>query len=206
MTLRQLEILNYKNIGEANLTFSPNINCFIGRNGEGKTNLLDAIYFLSFTRSATNHIDSMNLKHGEDVMMIRGFYELDHAEEEIQCGLRRGQAKQFRRNKKIYKKLSEHIGLLPAILVSPSDTNLILGGSEERRRFIDIVISQYNKDYINSLNRYDKAQIQRNVILKGISEGKMADSSDELLGVYEEIMAEEGEKIYKERKTSSPST
>lgn len=201
MTLKQLEILNYKNISEANLTFSPNINCFIGRNGEGKTNLLDAIYFLSFTKSATNHIDSMNLRHGEDIMMLRGIYELNEAEEEIQCGLRRGQAKQFRRNKKLYKKLSEHIGLLPAILVSPSDTNLILGGSEERRRFIDIVISQYNKDYINSLNRYDKALLQRNSILKNISEGKMPDANDELLAIYEEVMAVEGEKIYKERKT-----
>lgn len=188
--LKRLEILNYKNIESTLLEFSPNVNCFIGQNGEGKTNLLDAIYFLSFTKSATNHIDSMNIRHGEDMMMLKGIYDDD---EEVVCGLKRGQAKQIRRNKKLYKRISDHIGLFPLILISPNDQQLILGGSEERRRFMDQVISQYDHNYLHSLTRYNQALQQRNKLLK------QEEISNELLVIYEEIMAEEGEKIYAAR-------
>ena len=200
MILKRLEILNYKNIGETSVEFSPNVNCFVGQNGQGKTNLLDAIYFLSFTKSATNHIDSMNIRHGEDVMMLKGVYDLNGTEETIQCGLKRGQAKQMRRNMKLYKRMSEHLGLLPVILVSPNDSELIGGGSEERRKLMDVVISQYNKDYLGSLMRYSKALQQRNSILKQFEDSPISGSVDELLDMYDEMMAEEGVKIYAERK------
>lgn len=200
MILKRLEILNYKNIGETSVEFSPNVNCFVGQNGQGKTNLLDAIYFLSFTKSATNHIDSMNIRHGEDVMMLKGVYDLNGTEETIQCGLKRGQAKQMRRNMKLYKRMSEHLGLLPVILVSPNDSELIGGGSEERRKLMDVVISQYNKDYLGNLMRYGKALQQRNSILKQFEDSPISGSVDELLDMYDEMMAEEGVKIYAERK------
>lgn len=194
MNLKHITILNYKNIGEAELDFSPNINCFVGSNGEGKTNIIDAIYFLSFTKSATNSIDSLNIKHGEELMMLQGIYDLNGTDEEISCGLKLHQKKQFKRNKKPYKRLAEHIGLLPIILVSPNDQELILGGSEERRRFMDLVISQYNPAYINLLIRHNKALQQRNQLLK------MEEEPDaDIMAMYEEIMASTGEAIYRER-------
>lgn len=194
MTLNHITILNYKNIKEAELDFSPNINCFVGTNGEGKTNVLDAIYFLSFTKSATNAIDSQNVRHGEEFFMIQGQYELNGNMEEVSCGLKLHQKKQFKRNKKAYTKLSEHIGLLPLILVSPNDHELILGGSDERRKFIDIVISQYNPSYINLLMRHNAALQQRNILLKQEEEPDV-----EILNAYEEVMASCGEQIFKLR-------
>lgn len=200
MILKRLEILNYKNIRDASVEFSPNVNCFVGQNGQGKTNLLDAIYFLSFTKSATNHIDSMNIRHGEEMMMLKGIYDLNGTEETVQCGLKRGQAKQMRRNMKLYKRMSEHLGLLPVILVSPNDSELIGGGSEERRKLMDVVISQYNKDYLGNLMRYIKALQQRNSILKQFEDSSLSGNADELLEMYDEMMAEEGVKIHAERK------
>lgn len=194
MTLNHITILNYKNIKEAELDFSPNINCFVGTNGEGKTNVLDAIYFLSFTKSATNAIDSQNVRHGEEFFMIQGQYELNGNKEEVSCGLKLHQKKQFKRNKKAYTKLSEHIGLLPLILVSPNDHELILGGSDERRKFMDIVISQYNPSYINLLMRHNAALQQRNTLLKQEEEPDV-----EILNAYEEVMASCGEQIFKLR-------
>jgi len=194
VTLEKITILNYKNIQEAELHFSPHINCFIGSNGEGKTNVLDAIYFLSFTRSATNAIDSLNIRHGEEFFMLQGNYQLNGQEEEVTCGLRLHQKKQFKRNKKAYKRMSEHIGLLPLILVSPNDQELILGGSDERRRFMDIVISQYSPTYIPLLSRYNSALQQRNILLKQDDE-----PDPEVLTAYEEVMAQTGELLFQQR-------
>ncbi len=203
MILQSLSIINYKNIAQADLRFSPKINCFVGNNGEGKTNVLDAIHFLSFTRSATNAIDSLNIRHGENMMMLSGHYDLNGTPEDITCGLRLHQKKTFRRNQKAYKRMSEHIGLLPLILVSPGDNGLILGGSEERRRFIDIVISQYSPTYLALLSRHNKALQQRNVLLRQCSlpdrpEAQPGNLGD-MLAIYEEIMAQTGEAIFAER-------
>ena len=141
MILKRLSILHYKNIAQAELSMSNKINCFIGMNGEGKTNLLDAIYFLSMCKSSTTSQDSQVIMHDEDMMALQGYYEFeDGTPEVIHCGLKRGQKKIVRRGKKAYKKLSEHIGFIPLIMVSPADQLLIAGGSEERRRFLDIVI------------------------------------------------------------------
>ena len=197
MILSRLTLLNYKNIAEATLEFSPKINCFVGSNGEGKTNVLDAIHFLSFTRSATNTVDALNIRHGEEMMMLSGTYDMgEGVEETFTCGQRLHQKKVFRRGQKAYKRMSEHIGLLPLILVSPNDNELILGGSEERRRFMDMVISQYNTTYMASLMRYNKALQQRNAMLKQAAE---AEISLDMLSIYEQMMATEGEYIYKER-------
>ena len=194
MNLKHITILNYKNIKDAELDFSPNINCFIGSNGEGKTNILDAIYFLSFTKSSINAVDSQNIRHGEEFFMLQGLYDLNGTQEEISCGLKRGQKKQFKRNKKAYKKMSEHIGLLPLILVSPNDHELINGISDGRRRFMDVVISQYDPSYMNLLIRYNNALQQRNSMLK-----QEAEPDPEIMEAFEEVMAATGEQIYRLR-------
>lgn len=195
MTLKHLSILNYKNIEEAELDFSPGLNCVIGCNGEGKTNLLDAIRFLSLCKSLGVTQDSLCIRHEQDFFMLKGQYECeDETLEEIQCSLKRGQKKIMRRQGKPYKRLAEHIGLIPIVLVSPSDGLLIAGGSEERRRFIDVVISQMDLPYLDSLTRYNKALLQRNALLK------MEPPCDaEILSLWEEQMAIEGEFIYQRR-------
>ena len=167
MILQRISILNYKNIAQADLSFSPKLNCFIGDNGEGKTNVLDAIHFLSLCKSTTTSIDSLCVRHGEEYAVLQGSYEReDGSHEEIYCGIKRGQKKVLRRNKKAYKRLTEHIGLIPLAIVSPSDAGLIADGSEERRRFMDVVISQYDRTYMEALLNYNKALQQRNALLK----------------------------------------
>lgn len=189
--------MNYKNVREASLDFSPKMNCFIGCNGEGKTNLLDAVYYLSFCRSAYTSVDAHVIRHGEDFFMLDGFYLNEDGEEEnIFCGMKRGTKKHVKRNKKEYKKLSAHIGLIPLIFVSPSDTSLISGGSEERRHLMDVVISQYDVTYIDVLNRYNKALQQRNSLLKSDDE-----PDEELMSLWEEQMASYGELLYEKRKS-----
>ena len=196
MFLRQLSILNYKNISDASLGFSSKINCFIGDNGEGKTNVLDAIHFLSLAKSATTSMDSQAIMHGQDLMALEGNYEHEDGTPEcIHCGLKRGQKKVLRRGKKAYRRLAEHIGLIPIVTVSPADQWLIAGGSEERRHFLDIVISQYNHTYLDALVRYNKALQQRNTLLKQEEE-----PDNELMALLEEEMARVGTYIYEERK------
>ena len=211
MILRKLSILNYKNIREAQLELSPKMNCFIGPNGVGKTNVLDAVYYLSFCRSASNPIDSQVIRHEEPFCMLEGVYSEDAGNSEdseyfevISVGMKRGQKKHFKRNKKEYRRLSEHIGLIPLVVVSPSDTLLIEGGSEERRRLMDVVISQYDRSYIDHLVRYNNVLAQRNTLLKmdGQADSPTAQSYDPaLMQIWEEQMAEEGEQLYERRKT-----
>lgn len=195
MILKRISILNYKNLEQVELDCSPKMNCFIGQNGMGKTNLLDAVYYLSFCKSATNPIDSQNMMHQQDFFVIQGFYETETGDtEEIYCGMKRRQKKQFKRNKKEYTRLSDHIGFIPLVMVSPSDSELISGGSEERRRFMDVVISQYDKEYLEALIRYNKALQQRNTLLKN-EQG----FDEELMEVWEEMMAASGEVVYRKR-------
>lgn len=192
MILEKLSVINYKNIAEATLEFSPKINCLIGQNGVGKTNVLDAIYYLSFCHSANNPIDSQVIKHGTEFFVLEGSYE-DNMH--IYCGMKRGTKKHFKRDKKEYRRLSEHIGLIPIVVVSPSDTLLIEGGSEERRRLMDMVISQYDHGYMDAMNRYNKALQQRNTMLK-----QDEDPNIDIISLFEEQMAIEGERIYQSRK------
>ena len=211
MILRKLSILNYKNISEAQLELSPKMNCFIGPNGAGKTNVLDVVYYLSFCRSASNPIDSQVIRHEEPFCLIEGEYEDEMRNEKgemgngiitphreiVSVGMKRGQKKHFKRNKKEYRRLSEHIGLIPLVVVSPSDTLLIEGGSEERRRLMDMVISQYDRTYIDHLSRYNTALAQRNTLLK--MEDQTPDPA--LMQIWEEQMAEEGEQIFLRRRS-----
>ena len=192
MILEKLSVINYKNIAAATLELSPKINCLIGQNGVGKTNVLDAIYFLSFCHSASTPIDSQVIRHGEEFFMLEGSYDEDM---HIIAAMKKGAKKHFKRNKKEYKRLSEHIGLIPIVVVAPSDTLLIEGGSEERRRLMDMVISQYDRSYIDAMNRYNKALQQRNALLKLEEE-----PDNDVISLFEEQMAVEGEKIYQRRK------
>lgn len=195
MILENISIINYKNIKGVNLDLSPKINCLIGHNGVGKTNFLDAIYYLSFCRSANNPIDSQIIMHDENFFMLEGNYHTEQGDiENIYCGMKRGTKKHFKRNKKEYKRLSQHIGLVPLIYVSPSDSSLIEGGSEERRRLMDVVISQYDHSYIELLSNYNKALQQRNALLKMEEE---PDSS--LLDIWEQEMARNGELLFQKR-------
>jgi len=207
MILKKLQILNYKNIREATLELSPKINCFIGPNGVGKTNFLDAIYYLSFCRSASNPIDSQVIRHNEPFCMLEGEYDDGSAPMTVSAGLKRGVKKHFKRNKKEYKRLSEHIGLIPLVIVSPADTLLIEGGSEERRKLMDMVIAQYDRPYMDHLNRYNTALAQRNSLLRQASAsmeatapGTPATTYDpSLMQILEEQMATEGEALYRRR-------
>lgn len=195
MILENISIINYKNIKGVNLDLSPKINCLIGHNGVGKTNFLDAIYYLSFCRSANNPIDSQIIMHDENFFMLEGNYRTEQGDmENIYCGMKRGTKKHFKRNKKEYKRLSQHIGLVPLIYVSPSDSSLIEGGSEERRRLMDVVISQYDHSYMELLSNYNKALQQRNALLKMEEE---PDSS--LLDIWEQEMARNGELLFQKR-------
>lgn len=204
MILNRLSIINYKNIQEATLTLSPKMNCFIGPNGTGKTNLLDAVYYLSFCRSAYTSVDSQVIRHDQDFFVVEGDYTDDRGMQgdnqdelrklSIYCGMKRGTKKHFKCNKKEYKRLSQHIGLIPLIFVSPADTYLVDGGGEERRRLMDMVISQYDNLYLDALNRYNKALQQRNTLLKMEEEPDL-----ELMRIWEEQMAAEGEVIYQKR-------
>lgn len=169
MILRKLSILNYKNILQAEVVFSPKMNCFFGNNGMGKTNLLDVIHYLSFCKSHINTLDSQIINNDQEMCVIQGEYDYEGRAEDIFCAIRRRQRKQFKRNKKEYEKLSEHIGLLPLVMVSPADSDLIRGGSDERRRFLDLIISQQDKQYLHALIQYNKALLQRNMLLKNQS-------------------------------------
>lgn len=187
MILNGISLLNYRNLQEVNIEFSPKINCLIGSNGMGKTNLLDAVYYLSFCKSAVNASDSSNIMHDAPFFMLQGnYYSSRGVDSEVSCGLKRGDKKQFRRDGKVYDRLSDHIGTVPLVMVSPADTELIAGGSEERRRFMDVVISQYDKEYLQSLIRYNRALQQRNAMLRGERE-----PDAEMMSLIEEMMVEE---------------
>lgn len=195
MILQNISILNYKNIRSANLELSPKMNCLIGHNGEGKTNFLDAVYYLSFCRSAFNPIDSQLITHETDFFVLEGLYLTDDGDEEsIYCGMKRGVKKHFKRNKKEYKRLSQHIGLIPLIFVSPADSALIEGGSDTRRHLMDVVIAQYDRIYIEALALYNKALQQRNALLKMEQEPDPA-----LMEIWEQQMAEQGEILFERR-------
>jgi len=197
MYLERLNLINFKNVREADLTFSEKINCLIGHNGAGKTNVLDSIYFLSHCKSFYNTLDTQCARHGSDFMVIEGHYVMeDGRDERVYCGLQAGKHKKFKRNDKVYKRLSDHIGLLPLVIVSPADQTLINGGSSERRRLVDSIISQRDHEYLHLLIRYNNALQQRNALLK--QEGKV---QDEVIDVWDYQLSEYGTEIFKRRKT-----
>ena len=197
MYLKNLSVINYKNISQTDLEFSPKFNCFIGNNGMGKTNLLDTIYYLSFCKSYFSSSDKQNVKHDEPFFMLQGTYRKNEAEEMLSCGYKKGQKKKFKRDDIEYKKLSDHIGLFPLVLISPYDQNLIQGGSEERRKFMDGVISQYNKGFLQDLIAYNRTLLQRNQLLKQFASERYFD--EETLLIYDQQLIHYGTRIYEAR-------
>ena len=166
MILESLSLINYKNFEAETFQFDPKINCFTGNNGVGKTNTLDAIYHLSFGKSYFNPITSQNIKHGEEFFVIEGNYQKNDRPEKIVVSAKKGQKKIIKRNSKAYDKFSEHIGFLPLVIISPADRDLIIEGSDTRRKFIDGVISQGDSKYLDVLIKYNKILAQRNSLLK----------------------------------------
>lgn len=197
MILEQISCLNYRNIAECNLRFSPKFNCFLGNNGMGKTNLLDAIYYLSLTKSHLNPLDSQLVRHNEPFLMVEGQYDFDSQKETIKASIRPRVKKTFSHNGKAYTRISDHIGLIPIVLIAPSDQQLIADGSEERRRFIDIVISQCDPRYLNTLTRYNNILKNRNDLLKQLAENTSTDST--LLDIYDCQLNDEAQYIYAKR-------
>lgn len=187
------------------MEFAPKLNCFVGLNGQGKTNVLDAIYLLSFAKSAFTSQDSLNITHGEEMAFVQGVYSglgderISGLVEQmtISCGIKRGQKKQFRRDKKDYPRLIDHIGLIPLVMISPSDQQLIDEGSDERRRFMDVVICQLDRHYLDCLTKYNALLKQRNALLKQYADAGFP--PDDLLAVLEEQMIEPAEYIFKAR-------
>jgi DNA replication and repair protein RecF len=198
MYLKQLSVINFKNYAEAGLTFSDGVNVFTGNNGAGKTNLLDAIHYLSLCKSYFNPIDSQQIKQGADFFIINGVFDKNDYQEAIACAVKRNQKKQFKRNKKDYQRLADHIGFLPLVMVSPYDISIIIEGSEERRKFIDNVISQTDNSYLDELITYNKVLLSRNALLKNIAETGRYDPH--LLEVMDEQLTVSGDRIFEKRK------
>jgi DNA replication and repair protein RecF len=198
MWLQKLSVINFKNYSEAELSFSDGVNAFTGNNGAGKTNILDAIHYLSLCKSFLNQIDSQQIKQGEDLFMIQGTFLKDEKDEVIYCGLKRNHKKKFKRNKKEYQRLADHIGIFPLVMISPNDISLIIEGSEERRKFIDNVISQTDSQYLEELISYNKSLTNRNALLKQIAVSGKYDPT--LMEIYDEQMIDSGGKIFEKRK------
>ncbi len=196
--LNKLSLIQFKNYEEASLEFSPKINCLVGDNGVGKTNLLDAIHYLSLTKSFFNNIDQQNIQHGKEFFVIQGEFIRNGHAEKIFCSVRQNKKKIVRRNNKDYERFADHIGLFPVVMISPADSSLILEGSEQRRRFMDTVISLYDKQYLHALIRYNRALMQRNKLLKQF-EFKRENFWDEL-ELWDTQLVVPGNEIYRKRK------
>src|SRR4051812_38593738 len=197
MFLKQLSLINFKNYASFEAIFSEKINCFVGNNGMGKTNLLDAIHYLSFCKSFFNAVDSQNIKHNEGFFVLQGHFDKQGEESEVYCGLKRNQKKIFKKNKREYERLSEHIGQFPLVMISPSDSELINNSSEIRRKFLDGIISQYDKVYLDKLIAYNQVLKQRNALLKHFADTHAFDS--ESLDIWDEQLAVHGKVILDKR-------
>ncbi|MCL4119747.1 UNVERIFIED_CONTAM: hypothetical protein GTU68_066466 [Idotea baltica] len=197
MILKSLSLLNYKNFDSKSFVFNDKINCIVGNNGIGKTNVLDAIYHLSFGKSYFNPVATQNIKHDEDFFVVNGDYAKHDKNEKVIVSLKRGQKKVIKRNGKAYEKFSEHIGFLPLVIISPADRDLIIEGSTTRRKFIDSVISQSDTNYLSDLIKYNKVLAQRNALLKyfALNHTYNADT----VAVYNAQLTDYGSKIFKKR-------
>lgn len=198
MFLKELSLTNYKNFESLKFSFDTKIICFVGLNGVGKTNILDSIYHLSYTKSYFNPIPSQNIKHGETFFFISGRYMIHDKEENILVSLKKGDKKIIKRNNKLYKKFSDHIGKIPLVLISPDDRNLIIEGSETRRKFIDGIISQTDKEYLNNLIDYNKTLKQRNALLKMFYDN--SENIRKTIDIYDSQLSSDAQKIYDKRR------
>jgi len=198
MHLQSLHLTNFKNYGECQLEFSSGINCFVGNNGVGKTNVLDAIHYLSLTKSFFNQTEGLSIQHDKDFFIINGVFSDDYGEDIIVCSFVRQKQKTVKRNGKEYERLSDHIGRYPAVMVSPADSSLITGGSEERRKFLNKIISQYNSEYLDSLLTYNRALQARNKLLKTYSSTPRYD--EDMLSSYDIQLHRYADIIHRERR------
>lgn len=198
MYLKTLSLFNYKNFSEAAFEFDHKINCFVGKNGIGKTNILDAIYHLSYGKSYFNPLAVQNIKHGEEFFVIDGDFEIKERTEQIICSLKKNQKKILKRNGKLYEKFSDHIGLIPLVIISPADCDLIVEGSETRRKFMDTVISQSDSKYLQDVIKYQKVLQQRNALLKYFALNHVFEK--ETLAIYNEQLQQYGLAIFEKRK------
>ena len=193
MYLQKLKLTNFKNYQQADLEFCPKINCFVGNNGIGKTNILDAIHYLSLTKSFFNNIDSSNIRHGEEFFIIQGVFSKNGDDDTVLCSFQRSRQKTLKRNNKDYQRLSDHVGRYPVVMISPADSALVAEGSEERRKFLNKIISQYDGEYLDSVLKYNKALQQRNTLLK------KGDIEMEMLSVWDSQLMKYGQYIFGER-------
>ena len=199
MYLQKINLINFKNYEQAEIFFSEKVNCFIGDNGVGKTNILDAIYYLSFCKSYFNSIDSQNIKHEQSFFSIHGnYYKKGDKKDVVSCIQKRNSRKVFKLNKKEYERLADHIGHFPLVMISPYDRDLINEGSDVRRKYIDGVISQFDKFYLDDLLKYNKALYQRNSLLKKFSENNYFDLDS--LEIWNDQLIKIGNKLFEKRK------
>ncbi|HEX2394072.1 MAG TPA: DNA replication and repair protein RecF [Bacteroidales bacterium] len=197
MYLESVSLIDFKNFPQAELSFSPRINCFVGNNGVGKTNLLDAIHYLCLCKSYFNPVDSQNILHGKEFSVIQGAFKSNGSVNEIYCGIHHNKNKIFKKNKKEYEKLAHHIGLFPVVMISPQDSSLIMEGSEERRRFLNNVISQYDHTYLEDVMQYNRILAQRNKLLRDA--GWKKDFDAEMLDIYDSQLLSPGKRIFESR-------
>ncbi len=196
MHLSHLKLINFKNHSEKEFDFDPNINCITGKNAVGKTNILDAIYYLSFTKSFLSGSDASSIKTGEAFFMLQGTYHTQPEDTQVTCSLKSGQKKMFKVNQTVVKKLSGHIGQIPLVITTPTDIGLILDGSLVRRKFIDGIISQYDADYLQSLLRYNNVLMQKNRLLKDADAYRKKD----IIEAFNFQMEQYGNVLYQKRK------
>ncbi len=198
MYLQNLKLINFKNYSEAELDFSAKINCFVGDNGAGKTNILDALYYLSFCKSYFNSVDTQNIKHGEEFFAIHGVYQNEESlNDTVSIVQKRNKKKSVKFNKKEYSRLADHIGKIPLVMVSPYDRDLINEGSEVRRKYIDGVISQFDPVYLDNLLNYNKALMQRNALLRSFAEQRYFDVVS--LEIWNEKLLQYGKPLFEKR-------
>ena len=198
MFLKKLSLFNYKNFSEVSLEFDSKINCFVGKNGVGKTTILDAIYNLANGKSYFNPLAVQNIKHNEEFFVIDGEFEKLERNEQIVSSFKKGQKKILKRNGKPYDKFSDHIGFIPLVIISPADSDLITEGSETRRKFIDNVISQLDSSYLQQLIQYQKIIVQRNALLKYFALNHVFET--DTLSIYNEQLTVLGQDIFDKRK------
>lgn len=197
MHVEKLSIVNFKNYRKVELELSPEINCFVGSNGAGKTNLLDAIHYLSMCRSYLNPIDSQNILFEEQFFVIQGLWVKESSSDQIYCGVKKGTKKVFKKNKVQYEKLAEHIGSYPSVMISPYDRNLITEGGELRRKWMDGIIAQFDRDFLNDLVKYGKVLDQRNALLKNMADFGFFNRDS--IEVWDEQLVMYGQRIFSAR-------
>ncbi|MGV3638821.1 MAG: DNA replication/repair protein RecF [Flavobacteriales bacterium] len=196
--LSRLDLLHFRNHREARVELGPEVNCFVGPNGVGKTNLLDAVHYLSLAKSYFDPTDSHNILHGEDLFMVQGQMHTEAGEDSILCSVRSGARKILSRNKKEYDRLADHVGRYPVVMITPYDGQLVLEGSEVRRRFLDGLIAQFDRGYLEALIRYNRSIAQRNTLLKRFAE--QGGGSLEALEPWDEQLITQGTTVFEVRR------